>query len=456
MNLLGAFKDLAGDQLADLAGNVIGASKNETSAALGSVLPSILGSVLGNVQDEKSAGGFLDFLGNNNLGGSLLGNIGDLFGTPAKQEGLMGMGSTVLNFLMGNKTNAVIDLLTRVTGMNNTKIGSLLKIAAPLLMSFIGKKAKADNLGASGLLSLMNSQKSFLKDSAPKGLFDSLGLGSLGSSIMGVANNMADGARDAGRAASGAARNVANTASGAAGAAVDAGKSGISKLLPWLGLALAALVALFLWKQCGSDVKDAANAAVDQTEKIAKKAGNTVVDGAKAVGNAAGEAVDATGDALNKAGEAVADAFKSLKLPNGQEIKSKAGSMIDQMSGYFATKDAKLNRRFTFDGVNFKTGSAQLTGESSAQLDNLVALMKAYENSAIRVEGHTDNTGNADANMKLSTQRALAVKNYLMQKGISGNRVASKGHGQMKPIADNGTEEGRAQNRRVDVYVTKK
>jgi outer membrane protein OmpA-like peptidoglycan-associated protein len=446
MNLLNVFKDLAGDQLANLAGDLVGASKQETAIAMDSVLPALMGGLLGKVSDEKSAGGFMDFLGNNDLNGGLLDNIGDLFGSPEKSSGLMGMGGTILNFLMGNKTNAVIDLLTRVTGMDNAKMGSLLKIAAPFLMSFIGKKVKSENMGAGGLLGLLNSQRDYVKEAAPAGLLGSLGLSGWGDSISGVANKLGD---SAGRAT--------DQVTHAAGEVANAGKSGIQKLLPWLVLLLGALGLFYILRGCNAEeMKDAANSAMDKTEEMASKTGDAMSDAANATTDAVKDAADATGEALENAGDAVVAAFKSFKLPDGSEIKYKTGSFVDKVSAYLSGSEVDAKQRFTFDGVNFKTGSAQLTEESADQLNNLVALMKAYKSMAIAIEGHTDNSGDAASNLKLSDQRALAVKKYLMDNGIAGARVAAKGMGQTQPIADNNTEEGKATNRRVDVYVTKK
>ena len=457
MNLLSVFKDLAGDQLADLAGNVTGTSKSEASSIMDSVLPALLGGVLGKVTDEKSAGGLLDFLGNNNLNGGLLDNIGDLFGSPEKQSNVMGMGGTILNFLLGDKTNAMIDVLTRVTGMNNTKVGSMVKIAAPLLLSFIGKKVKSENLSASGLFSLLSSQKEHVAAAVPAGLLSSLGMGNLGSQMGNVASQVGDQTGKAANAIGGTASNAANVVGGTANSVVDAGKGGISKLLPWIVLVLGALGLLWALKTCNSgDLTDAANSAMDKTEQMANEAGEAVGDAAEATGDAVMDAADATGDAMKDAGNAVAGAFKSFKLPNGSEIKSKSGSFINEMNDYLSGSETDETRRFSFDGVNFQTGSAALTVASNAQLNNLVALMKAYKTSAIRVEGHTDNTGDAGANLNLSKQRALAVKKYLMDNGIAAARIAADGLGQTKPVGPNTTDEGRAQNRRVDVYVTKK
>ena len=72
----------------------------------------------------------------------------------------------------------------------------------------------------------------------------------------------------------------------------------------------------------------------------------------------------------------------------------------------------------------------------------------------VTVYGHTDNTGSAEVNEKLSTQRANAVAGYLQSCGIASSRIKSEGKAYTMPVADNATKEGRAQNRRVEVYVS--
>jgi OmpA-OmpF porin, OOP family len=82
--------------------------------------------------------------------------------------------------------------------------------------------------------------------------------------------------------------------------------------------------------------------------------------------------------------------------------------------------------------------------------------MKAFPNCNLKMGGYTDNTGNAAANLKLSDSRAKTAMAALTKLGIPATSVAAEGYGQEHPIADNATAEGRAQNRRVDVRVTKK
>jgi outer membrane protein OmpA-like peptidoglycan-associated protein len=86
-------------------------------------------------------------------------------------------------------------------------------------------------------------------------------------------------------------------------------------------------------------------------------------------------------------------------------------------------------------------------------LDKVVQLMQDNPTVKIQIEGHTDNIGKAADNLKLSENRAKAVVNYLVSKNISITRLTAKGFGSTKPVADNTSEEGRAQNRRTELKV---
>jgi OOP family OmpA-OmpF porin len=88
-------------------------------------------------------------------------------------------------------------------------------------------------------------------------------------------------------------------------------------------------------------------------------------------------------------------------------------------------------------------------------LDEVVAMMKENTKIVIQLEGHTDNKGNADANLKLSQSRVDAVKKYITSKGIGKDRVKTKAFGGTQPIATENTEEARALNRRVEMRVLK-
>lgn len=103
--------------------------------------------------------------------------------------------------------------------------------------------------------------------------------------------------------------------------------------------------------------------------------------------------------------------------------------------------------------IQFETGSSIIKPESYTELDEILKSSVVAENLKVGVYGHTDNVGNADANQKLSEDRANAVKSYLISKGLLTSRIEAKGFGQSKPIADNKSAEGKAKNRRVQIVL---
>ncbi|GAB4009337.1 OmpA family protein [Spirosoma sp. KCTC 42546] len=136
-----------------------------------------------------------------------------------------------------------------------------------------------------------------------------------------------------------------------------------------------------------------------------------------------------------------------LTQPKGfQEITGKQLKMIPILAGAVI----RLNNIF------FDTGKSELRPESSPELDRLVNTLNEAPKMTIEVRGHTDNTGSNEINNKLSQDRADAVREYFISKGIEPDRVASKGFGETKPVATNDTEIGRQQNRRVEFVIVKK
>jgi OmpA-OmpF porin, OOP family len=110
-------------------------------------------------------------------------------------------------------------------------------------------------------------------------------------------------------------------------------------------------------------------------------------------------------------------------------------------------------KAFVLENCNFETGKANLQPESYKVLDELVEFMQRKQDEKIEIGGHTDDVGSDESNLKLSLDRANTVRAYLLTKGIAPDRVTAKGYGATMPIADNGTAEGRAQNRRTEVTV---
>ncbi len=158
----------------------------------------------------------------------------------------------------------------------------------------------------------------------------------------------------------------------------------------------------------------------------------------------------------------------SILLPKGDVYKIKYRDFTDSIvyskfevaatAGKYTSEltiQIEPPKTYTLENVLFDTGLATLKASSDKALNDLVAVMKLKNALVIEIAGHTDNTGTAAVNLKLSQDRADAVRNYLIKKGISAKRVTAKGYGDTQPVADNTTEAGKAKNRRTEVRIIK-
>ena len=107
----------------------------------------------------------------------------------------------------------------------------------------------------------------------------------------------------------------------------------------------------------------------------------------------------------------------------------------------------------TLGDVLFTSGRADLKAGATSNLNQLVAFLNEYSNRNVEIEGHTDSVGSDDSNQGLSQRRADSVRTYLIQQGIRPERLTASGKGEHQPVADNDSESGRQQNRRVEVII---
>jgi K(+)-stimulated pyrophosphate-energized sodium pump len=149
--------------------------------------------------------------------------------------------------------------------------------------------------------------------------------------------------------------------------------------------------------------------------------------------------------------------FRAAKLTNGVELNIPELGVENKLLG-FIKSDNVVDKEtwFDFDRLTFDTGKATLMDDSQEQLKNIAEILKAYPGVNIKLGGYTDNTGDAASNLKLSRDRASSVRAELEKLGIDNDRLEAEGYGQEHPVASNDTEDGRAQNRRISVRVTKK
>ncbi len=131
-----------------------------------------------------------------------------------------------------------------------------------------------------------------------------------------------------------------------------------------------------------------------------------------------------------------------------------ADSLRMQLQGMTARSEAR-GQVMTISGEAFASGQSALRAEARDNLQKVIDLINANPGASVLIEGHTDSQGSANLNQVLSQRRAEAVRDALIQKGVDGSRLRAVGLGKDRPVADNGTAEGRARNRRVEVVVEK-
>ncbi len=401
LNILELVKDQISSNLTQQAANYLGESESAIGKALGGLMPAILGSTVEKATNPAGAQGIMDLISKLDL--QQLSDITGMFsGGTQNVNGLLQSGGGIVDGILGNKSNLLIDFISKYAGLKSGSSSSLLKMAAPLLMGFIGKQIQGK--GVSGLTSLLMGQKEHISKQLPAGLGNIMGLSNLG--------NLSDG--------------------------LSTATSGSTSWLKWaIPLVLGAGLVYFLsTKGCENKVvettTDAMNTAVETTKELADSTG--------AMAN----------DVVNYFQKTLSTGFALVNAsPDG--IESQLITFIDD-----SAKKVDKTTWFNFDRLLFDTGKATLQPSSKEQLVNIAEILKAYPSVKIKIGGYTDNVGDAKANLKLSTDRAFNVMNELIALGIDKTRLAAEGYGQEFPVGDNTTEEGRQQNRRIAVRVTAK
>ncbi len=132
------------------------------------------------------------------------------------------------------------------------------------------------------------------------------------------------------------------------------------------------------------------------------------------------------------------------------------GTIGHDLAQFLASPGGEPSRRFVFDGLTFELARANLMPGAARTLDDVAAVLEAYPGAEVVIEGHTDATGVPADNQRLSLARADAVKHALVARGVAADRIKTQGAGQERPVASNATVEGRAKNRRTELFVTRR
>jgi OmpA-OmpF porin, OOP family len=299
----------------------------------------------------------------------------------------------LLGKIFGENTSSVAEVLASSSGIRTSSASSLLSMMVPLVLGVVGKHATSQGFNASGVADLLLSQKQSIFGALPVGMSQLVGLN--GPRVVPTnANSSVDDTRSVAGERPRPSPYIRPTVSAE------------PSMKKWLWVALIALVGLLFW--------------------------------------------------YFARGRGPSETMTRVSLPNGTSISVPDGSLNYNLASYLASGSQDVPRTFVFDHLNFQSSSADVTPDSVQTVHDLTEIMKAYPNVQFQLVGHTDNTGDADTNQKLSVDRANTVRAMLVSGGVNPQRISTTGYGQLRPIAINDTEEGRAKNRRIELTVTSK
>jgi outer membrane protein OmpA-like peptidoglycan-associated protein len=213
-----------------------------------------------------------------------------------------------------------------------------------------------------------------------------------------------------------------------------------------------------LWlgvKSCyRSEMNDRLNGAIHSARVVVDSASGNVENAAKSIE----ENLDSAARVFKTKWSALGQ-YVDIKLgeyyfhipQNGMELK-----LLQWLQQNTTVNRVEKQVWFNFDRILFEPGSAKLNTVSDEQIKNIFSFHYIIPTLVFKIGGYTDNTGNPEENKKLSLDRANAVRYALIQLGGDSTRLQTEGYGQENPIADNNTEAGREQNRRIAITVVKK
>jgi outer membrane protein OmpA-like peptidoglycan-associated protein len=212
-----------------------------------------------------------------------------------------------------------------------------------------------------------------------------------------------------------------------------------------------------------ADVQARARADADAARAQAEIAKAEAIKAAQEAARQRQEAEQAKAEALaqrqalaveaDKARQAAAqsDQLRQQAEKEKQELRAR---LLQQLNTVLATRDSARGLIANMSDVLFKSGSSDLLAGARERLAKVSGIVLAYPSLRLAVEGHTDSVGTDDYNQQLSEKRAEAVRQYLVQQGISGDAIVATGFGKTAPLASNETPEGRQQNRRVELVLS--
>jgi OOP family OmpA-OmpF porin len=375
--------------------DVLGEPEQSVTRGVQTSIAAVLGGLASKSQDPGTLRRIMD-LAPSTLGDITWPRVASGLSDPASP--LVSLGNRLLSGLFGNSESVVTNAISADSGLRHGVTSKLMVMAAPVVISFLGKRVRNDGITISGLGNLLQQESAAIQGALPAGLSDLFW----------------------------PRVTVADSASPIVAQAVEKEEPSSSWII---ALPIAVLLLGLFWLFTHS------HRTTTQVSSVTTGAANRVAGGIAGLGD-----------------------FVKRTLPNNVALNVPEHGVEMRLLAFIQDSGATPDRTtwFVFDRLVFDAGSARLRPESQEQLDNVAAILLAYPKVRVKVVGYTDNVGGTEQNLRFSQTRANSVVAELVRKGVSPERLDAEGYGEQYPIADNSTEGGRAKNRRVSIQITEK
>ena len=406
MDILSLIKDKLTDTVIEKVSNFLGEHPENIGSALNSAVPIVLGGIVRNASNDEDTAKVMDVLKDGGHTGEILDDLPNLLGNFDKTQLLITIGSNIFNHFTGNKSNAIVEKLSSLTGIRKTSASSLVGLAAPLVLGALGKVVAKEGLGVSGLTKLLSDQRESVFGALPPAIANQLNFKS--DTNAGQTSNEAKP------------KEIKN----------DTTQSrGFLRWIPWVLIGLLFLAGLaYFWKYRKST--KVINPVTD-TVGVLPKQDSTYVNDAPFTpppSDTIGVVVTTetpkvketkSVEKIEKETKKVEKSSKTDFVEEKTKETPKTDIFDSNTSNISVSEQLKTNKSWIGLSADFKKNSAEMSSKSG--LDDVVKFLKTNKKAKIIIAGGSQSTGGT-----LAEDRAYAVRDALLERGIAESRVSAQ------------------------------
>lgn len=405
MDILELIKDKLTDSVIEKVSNFLGEHPENIGSALNSSMPIVLGGIMGSASNDEEVGKVMDVLKDGGHTGEILEDLPNLLSNFDKTQLLITIGSNIFNHFTGSKGNSIVEKLSILTGIRKTSASSLVGLAAPLVLGALGKVVNKEGLGVSGLTRLLADQRESVFGALPPAIANKLNFKNTTSTVKPESEEKP--------------KEISNDTKET---------KGFLSWIPWILVGLIFLAGLaYFWKYRKSVQPSEYATKID----ILPKQDSTSIDNEFSAATPTDtstvftntEVITATEEAKTPEKVAVekpkVEETKKVEVIKPEETKVKETPKVTEnvsSSGEDISQQLKSSKSWISLNTNFKNNSAEIS--SKGDLDAVVKYLKGNRNSKITIAG-----GSQSSKSTLGEDRAYAIREVLLEKGISENQI---------------------------------